>query len=333
MTTEKKYDVFGVGNAIVDILAQVDDSLVTDLGLNKGGMALMSTQQQGEVLTKINDPALKFASGGSAANTMVAIKQSGGTGVYAGKVADDSNGQFYKEDMEATGIPFYVPMAPQGHDTTGSCVVLTTPDAERTMCTHLGISTTLKKSELDFDLLAQSKCSYVEGYLWDSDDPRAASIATFEQCKKLGIPASFSFSDPFLVDRYGDQFKDVVNDYCDIVFCNADEARMFMGVEDIDACAEKLGALCDLVFITDGGNGCYVIEKGKPQLVSGFEVKAVDTVGAGDSFAGGVLYGITNGLSNAQAARWGNYFAAQVVSKFGPRLDESQESKKPEILG
>ncbi len=330
--TTKKYDVFGVGNAIVDILAQVDDATISELGLNKGGMALMSTEQQGAVLAKIDDPTLAFASGGSAANTMVAIRQSGGTGVYAGKVSDDSNGQFYKKDMEAAGIPFYVPMDAQGHETTGSCVVLTTPDAERTMCTHLGISTTLKKSEIDFDLLAQSKCSYIEGYLWDADDPRDASIATFEECKKLGIPAAFSFSDPFLVDRYGDQFKDVVRDYCDIIFCNAEEAKMFVGETSVDDCAEKLGALCDLVFITDGGNGCYVIEKGKSQKVPGFNVKAVDTVGAGDSFAGGVLYGITNGLSNQQSAKWGNYFAAQVVAKFGPRLDDSQEGKKAEIL-
>ena len=331
--TTKKYDVFGVGNAIVDILAQVDDSIVTDLDLNKGGMALMSTEQQGDVLTTIKDPSLTFASGGSAANTMVAIKQSGGTGVYAGKVTDDANGQFYKKDMEAAGIPFYVPMAEGGGETTGSCVVLTTPDAERTMCTHLGISTTLKKEELDFDLLAQSKCSYVEGYLWDAEDPRAASIATFEESKKQGVTAAFSFSDPFLVDRYGEQFKDVVKDYCDIVFCNADEAKMFMGVDNLEACAEKIGGLCDLVFITDGGNGCYVIEKGNIKQVPGFEVKAVDTVGAGDSFAGGVLYGITNGLTNEQSARWGNYFASRVVAKFGPRLDESQESKKADILG
>lgn len=330
--TTKKYDVFGVGNAIVDILAQVDDATIADLKLNKGGMALMSTEQQGDVLTTIHDPSLTFASGGSAANTMVAVTQSGGTGVYAGKVSDDANGQFYKKDMEAAGIPFYVPMATTGHEMTGSCVVLTTPDAERTMCTHLGISTTLKKSEIDFDLLAQSKISYIEGYLWDAEDPREASIATFQECKKLGVPAAFSFSDPFLVDRYGDQFKDIARDYCDIIFCNAQEAKMFLGVDDIEACAEKMGAICDLVFITDGGNGCYVIEKGNIKQIGGFNVKAVDTVGAGDSFAGGVLYGITNGLSNEQSAKWGNFFASQVVSKFGPRLDESQESRKAEIL-
>ena len=330
---DKKYDVFGVGNAIVDILAQVEDSVIGDLELNKGGMALMSTEQQGDILTRINDPSLSFASGGSAANTMVAIVQSGGTGVYSGKVAGDTNGEFYHKDMEEAGINFYIPPGQSTGEGTGSCVVLTTPDAERTMCTHLGISTQLKKEDLDFDLLDQSKCSYIEGYLWDAEDPRAACVATFEESKKRGVRTAFTFSDPFLIDRFGEQFKDLVNEYCDIVFCNADEARMFLGVQSIEQCAEKMGEICELVFITDGGDGCYVIENGKSAKVGGFPVKAVDTVGAGDSFAGGVLYGLTNGLDTLQSAKWGNYFASQVVSRFGPRLSESLETKKAEVLG
>ena len=330
---DKKYDVFGVGNAIVDILAQVEDSTIVDLGLNKGGMALMSTDQQGDVLDRVNDPSLSLASGGSAANTMVAIVQSGGSGVYSGKVANDTNGEFYHRDMGEAGINFYVPPTENSGETTGTCVVLTTPDAERTMCTHLGISTQLKKEDLDFDLLEQSKCSYIEGYLWDAEDPRAACVATFEESKKRGVRTAFTFSDPFLIDRFGEQFKGLVNDYCDIVFCNADEARMFLGVDSIEACAEKMGEICELVFITDGGDGCYVIENGKSAKVGGFPVKAVDTVGAGDAFAGGVLYGLTNGLDTLKSAKWGNYFASQVVARFGPRLPESLEAKKAEIIG
>ena len=330
---DKKYDVFGVGNAIVDILAQVEDSAIDDLKLNKGGMALMTTEQQGDVLDKINDSSLSFASGGSAANTMVSIVQSGGTGVYSGKVANDANGTFYQKGMQDEGIDFYIPPVDHPDQLTGSCVVLTTPDAERTMCTHLGISTELTKEDLNFDLLEQSKCSYIEGYLWDAEAPRAACVATFEESKKRGIKTAFSFSDPFLIDRFGDQFKDVVKDYCDIVFCNADEARMFLGAESIEECAKKLGGVCDLVFITDGGNGCYVCEKGSVTQVGGFDVKAIDTVGAGDAFAGGALYGITNGLSTQDSAKWGNYFAAQVVAKIGPRLTESLVEKKAEVLG
>ncbi len=331
--TDKKFDVFGVGNAIVDTLAQVDDQLIGDLGINKGGMSLMDSENQAKVLGKLDHKNLKLASGGSAANTMVAIAQSGGTGIYSGKVAHDTNGEFYKQDMEETGIKFPVPLAPETGLPTGTCVVLTTPDAERTMCTHLGISTTLDKSEIDLDLLAQSKCSYIEGYLWDAEGPRAACVEAFEQSKKLGVRAAFTFSDAFLIGRYSDDFHKVVADYCDIIFCNSDEAKQFFGTESIDDCTTKMAAICDLAFITDGPNGCYVVEKGNVTNVAGFPVKAIDTNGAGDSFAGGALYGLTNGMTSAQAAKWGNYFASRVVENIGPRIDGSMKEHVTSVVG
>lgn len=321
--SDKQYDVFGVGNAIVDILAQVEDHVIADLSLNKGSMALMTTEQQGDILTAIHDPSLTFAAGGSAANTMVAIAQSGGTCVYSGRVADDTNGEYYKKGMEAEGVKFYVPPAETGHEPTGSSVILTTPDAERTMCTHLGISTSLSKSDIDFDLLRQSKCCYVEGYLWTSDGPREACVEVFKESKKHGVQTAFTFSDSFLVDLFAEQFQDLVREHCDIIFCNADEARKFIGNDDLQQCVKEIGSMCGHSFITDGPNGSYAVIDGSISKVDGFEVKAVDTVGAGDAFAGGVLYGLTNGLDPQQSARWGNYFAAQVVAKFGPRLDDS----------
>ncbi|MFK7770294.1 MAG: adenosine kinase [Mariniblastus sp.] len=330
---DKKYDVFGVGNAIVDTLAQVDDQLVVDLGLGKGGMALMDTENQANVLTKLEHQNLQLASGGSAANTMVAIAQSGGTGVYCGKVAHDTNGEFYKRDMEESGIKFPVPAAPEASLPTGTCVVLTTPDAERTMCTHLGISTTLNKSEIDLDLLAESKCSYIEGYLWDAEDPRAACVEAFEQSKKLGVRAAFTFSDAFLIDRFAKDFHNIVSEYCDIIFCNADEARQFFEADTIEECTTKMAAICDLAFITDSANGCHVVDKGNVILVPGFPVKAVDTVGAGDAFAGGALYGITNGLTSEQSAKWGNYFASRVVENIGPRIAGSLKEHLASVVG
>ena len=326
VNSEKKLDVFGVGNALVDVLAQVEDQFVADIELAKGSMTLMDTEQQSSVLSGLENQSLRLASGGSAANTMVAIAQSGGSGVYMGKVAHDTHGEFYKKDMEEAGILFPVAMAPESSLPTGSCVVLTTPDAERTMCTHLGISTSLTKSEVDFDMLANSKMSYVEGYLWDAENPRAACVETFEQCKKLNIPASFTFSDSFLVDRFGDDFKKIVSEYCDVIFCNADEIRKFYGIDDIDECNSRIGKDCKLVFVTDGANGCFVVENGAVQKVEGFGVKAIDTVGAGDAFAGGVLYGITNGMDSLKAAKWGNYFASKVVERIGPRLDQALKS-------
>ena len=329
----KKYDVFGVGNAIVDTLAQVDDQLIQDLGVNKGGMALMDSANQANVLTKLENAKLQLASGGSAANTMVAVAQSGGTGTYTGKVAHDTNGEFYKKDMEEAGIGFHVPLAAEASLPTGTCVVLTTPDAERTMCTHLGISTTLNKSEIDVDLLAQSKCSYIEGYLWDAEDPRAACVEAFEQSKKLGVKAAFTFSDAFLIDRFADDFKNVVSEYCDILFCNADEAKQFFGTQDIDECNQKMAAICDLAFITNGSEGCNVIENGNVTKVPGFPVTAIDTNGAGDSFAGGALYGLTNGLTAAQSAKWGNYFASRVVENIGPRQSDNMSEHLKSVIG
>ena len=289
--SDKKYDVFGVGNAIVDILAQVEDHVIADLSLNKGSMALMTTEQQGDILTVINDPSLTFAAGGSAANTMVAIAQSGGSAVYTGRVADDTNGEYYKKGMEAEGVLFYVPEVKNPVEPTGSSVILTTPDAERTMCTHLGVSTTLAKTDVDFDLLSQSKCCYVEGYLWTGDGPREACLEVFKHAKANGVLSAFTFSDSFLVDLFADQFKDVVDQHCDIIFCNADEARKLIGNDDLEQCVKEIGAMCSQSFITDGANGSYIAIDGSIGKVDGFKVNAVDTVGAGDAFAGGVLYG------------------------------------------
>lgn len=327
MTNKKRFDVCGIGNAIVDTLAQVDDSLVQELGLAKGSMSLMGTPDQAKVLAKLDHRNLQLASGGSAANTMVSVAQSGGTAIYFGKVAHDTNGEFYKQDMERNGVQFPVALTPEAGLPTGTCVVLTTPDAERTMCTHLGISTTLSKSDLNLDLLSQSTACYIEGYLWDAEQPRGACIEAFEQSKRLGVKAAFTFSDSFLIHRFADDFRRVVKDYCDILFCNTDEAFAFFETQDIKECCTQVAKICDLAFITCSGEGCYVIERGQVVQVSGFPVKAIDTVGAGDAFAGGTLFGLTKGMSSAQSAKWGNYFASRVVEQIGPRLDDGDMSR------
>lgn len=328
---DKKFDVFGVGNAIVDLLAMVPDEFISLQDLQRGGMTLMDTDRQAGILHKLADHRMELASGGSAANTMVAIAQSGGTGVYCGKVAHDTHGEFYRQDMEKAGIKFDVAMAPESANPTGTCVVLTTPDAERTMCTHLGVSTSLTKDDINVEHLAASKFSYIEGYLWDAEGPRAACVETFEQSKKHGLITAFTVSDPFLVDRYQKQFLEIIPQYCDVLFCNADEARQLCEVDDLDQCGEKLGRMADTVFLTDGPNGCLVVFNGKVTRVPGFQVGAIDTVGAGDAFAGGVLFGLARCMGAVQAARWGNYLASRVVSIVGPRLPESMADMVDEV--
>lgn len=328
---EKKFDVFGVGNAIVDMLAFVPDNFISAQELQRGSMTLMDTDRQASILHKLSDHKVELASGGSAANTMVAIAQSGGSGFYCGKVAHDMHGEFYRQDMEESGIKFDVEMAPETADPTGTCVVLTTPDAERTMCTHLGVSTSLAKTDVNIDHLAACKYSYIEGYLWDAEGPREACIEAFEQSKRLGLITSFTFSDPFLVDRYHQQFMEIVPKYCDVLFCNADEARRLCETDSLDQCAQQLGEMAETVFLTDGPNGCLVILNREITPVAGFKVDAIDTVGAGDAFAGGVLFGLAKGMGGLQAARWGNYMASRVVSITGPRLPESMSDKIEEV--
>lgn len=332
MTEPKPFNVFGVGNALLDILALVEDNFIQTHDLNRGAMTLMDTIKQGKLLQQLESHPLELRCGGSAANTMMAIAQSGGTGIYSGKVSADTNGEFYQQDMIAAGIQFEIEPSDTTQGPTGTCLVLTTPDAERTMCTHLGVSTTLSVTDINLDHLSQCQYSYIEGYLWDAPEPRQASIQTMEQSKRLGVKVAFTFSDMFLVERFGDDFRALLTEYCDVLFCNADEVRHFCGTEDLEACASYLGEKVNRVFITNSDQGCLVVENQILIHVPGFPVKPIDTVGAGDAFAGGVLYGLTNNLTSVQAARWGNYLGSQVVQIHGPRLSESQQHKLAEII-
>lgn len=333
MSDSKQFDVFGIGNALVDILAMVPFELIEELKLEPGSMTLMDAEQQAEILQQLEHHKLEMASGGSAANTMVGIAQSGGTGTYCGKVAQDTHGQFYQKDMVDAGIGFDVEMAPEASLPTGTSIILTTPDAERTMCTHLGISTSLAAEDVDCDRLEKSKIAYIEGYLWDADAPRQACIKTMEESNRLGVQTAFTFSDAFLIDRFAEDFKEIATKHCDIAFCNADEIKQYCESDDLETCVKQIGEQVALAFVTDSEKGCYVVKNKEFKKVAGFPVDPLDTVGAGDAFAGGVLYGLTNGMDEVQAARWGNYLASRIVQINGPRLEGSAAGRVAEIVG
>ena len=329
---DRPFDVYGVGNALVDILTFVDEDFLMQFDLPKGSMTLMDSERQAEVLQNLEGRDIRLASGGSAANTMIGLAQSGGTGFYCGKVTHDPNGEFYSRDMNESGIRFEVEPAPEASDPTGSCVVLTTSDAERTMCTHLGVSTTLHADDIDPAHIAESKFSYIEGYLWDADGPRAACRSAMELSKAADTRVAFTVSDAFLIDRFKSEFESMIPEFCDVLFCNADEARMLCDTESLDECAGKLGGLAPLVFMTNSADGCFVIEGGQSTHVEGFEVDAVDAVGAGDAFAGGVLYGLTHNMTPSDSARWGNFLASRVVAIVGPRLSDPIQHELPNVV-
>lgn len=331
----QKYDVFGVGNAIVDTLVFAEDAFLEKHQVAKGVMTLVEGDRQGELLFDLQKQSLELRSGGSAANTMYNIALSGGKALYTGKVSADANGEFYRRDLEQAGIGFDVVAIPENEGPTGTCVVMTTPDSQRTMCTHLGVSTRLGPEDIDIDKLKESKIIYVEGYLWTGDSTRKASIAAMEAAKKHGVKVAFTFSDPFLVNGFKDDFTNLVRDYCDIVFCNADEAQHFTGWQDMDAAVKDIAKLCELAFVTSGKEGAYVCEhKGQDvHREPGFPVNAVDTNGAGDAFAGGALFGLSQGMTNAKSARWGNYMGSQIVQIHGARLQNSYENHVANIVG
>ncbi|NJO72162.1 MAG: adenosine kinase, partial [Oscillatoriales cyanobacterium RM1_1_9] len=211
----KKVDVFGVGNALLDILSLVDDDFIQTHHLNRGAMTLVDVETQGKLLQELENQSLELRCGGSAANTMIAIAQSGGTGYYTGKVAEDTNGEFYRQDMMAVGLGFEIAPS-QESGATGTCLVLTTPDAERTMCTTLGVATTLAAGDINLEHLRTCQYSYMEGYLWDAVEPRKACIETMEQSKRYGVKVAFTFSDGFLLDRFAEDFLSLTKTYCDV---------------------------------------------------------------------------------------------------------------------
>lgn len=325
------YDVFGLGNALVDILALVGDDFIEQQQLGKGSMQLVDADQQAALLNHLEGSELKLRSGGSAANTLIAVAQSGGTGFYTGKVAKDTHGAFYRQDMIEAGVDFDVNPDPGGP--TGTSLVLTTPDAERTMCTNLGVSINLSKEDVELDQLKKCKIAYIEGYLWSGDGTREVCRHVMQAAKANGAKVAFTYSDMFLVELFADDFRQVTKEFCDIVFCNADEIKHFFDQPSVAECTSALGEIVETAFVTDGAAGCHVVHKGEAKLIEGFEANAVDTVGAGDAFAGGVLYGLTNGLGNDDAARWGNYVASRVVEIYGARLEESLADKVDKVLG
>jgi len=313
------YDVYGVGNAIMDLQVRCDDRFLTENGIDKGIMTLVDEERQQQVLAALKDHAVHYCSGGSAANTIVGIADLGGKSAYAGKTGDDKFGNQYLNEMQKLGVGIEV-TASQGQ--TGTCVVLITPDAQRTMLTHLGVSATLSENDIDAGEIAKAKYVYVEGYLFAGESTKRAALKAIELAKAAGVKVALTISDPFLVNLFRDTFLELIRGPVDLLFCNRDEAAALIGNDDPVICAHEIHKRCENVALTLGKNGSILMHEGEVIAVEGVEVDAVDTTGAGDMYAAGVLYGITNGLSWKQAGHLGSHAASQIVSQLGARLPQ-----------
>lgn len=316
----KKYHVYGMGAALVDTELEVSDNDLANMGVDKGLMTLVDEARQAELLDHLESHMVysKRASGGSAGNTIIAASYFGGRTFFSGKVANDDNGNFYMQDMKDAGVDTIG--APTEAGVTGKCLILITPDAERSMNTFLGISETLSTRELDEPAIAASEYLYIESYLVTSDSGKAAAVKARETAQANGTKVSISFSDPGIIAHFAEGVKEIMGSKVDLVFCNEEEALSFAGVDDISAAIEKIKAVSEQFVITLGAKGALIFDGNALINIDGVSVDAVDTNGAGDMFAGAYLYGITNGMSAEQAGNFASVAAAKVVSQYGPRL-------------
>jgi sugar/nucleoside kinase (ribokinase family) len=294
------YDVFGVGNAIVDIQLKIEDRFLTQISVSKGMMTLVESEKQVEVLGALAGKATNRCSGGSACNTIVGVAEFGGTAAYAGKTANDDLGKFYIDDLNKVGVKLPVK---GGEGATGTSVILITPDAQRTMLTHLGISSTLSPDDL-------------------AEAEIATAMRAIDIAKTHGVKVALTLSDPFVINLQRDLIWKLIEGPVDLLFANLEEARALTGEHDPIEAARKIHKHATNVALTLGADGSLLMNGDKAIPIEGVPTKAVDTTGAGDMYAAGVLYGITHGMSWKQAGQLGSHAASRIVSQMGARLDK-----------
>jgi sugar/nucleoside kinase (ribokinase family) len=315
-----RLDVVCVGNALVDVLASATDEDLLELGLVKGTMALVDHVRSGAIYDRMGSTV--EASGGSAANTAAGIAALGGRAAFLGRVADDGFGRAFTHDIRSVGVAFdpTPTAAVPGEVVTGHCLVLVTEDAERTMATHLGVASEFGAVDLHDGHLASTQIVYLEGYLWEQAPAKAAMREAIEVAHQNDASVALTVSDPFCVQHHRTEFLELLDSDLELLFANEEEAMMLFGATSFDAAVDAVAATGVLAVITRGAHGSVVVTASGPIEVPSAPVdRVVDTTGAGDLFAAGFLYGITNGLAPEESARLGGVCAAEVISHVGAR--------------
>src|ERR1700754_4731716 len=315
---ESKYDVLGIGNAIFDVLVRADEDFLATHGMTKGGMALIDEARAASIYRDMG-PAVEM-SGGSAANTIVGVANLGARAAYVGKIKDDQIGRLYMHDIRPGGVAFEAPRASDG-PATGCSYILVTPDGERTMNTYLGAAQDLTPSDIDAAQIAASRIVYLEGYLWDPKNAKEAFVKAAQIAHGAGRQVALTLSDSFCVDRYRDEFLDLMRKgTVDLVFANEAELHALYQTSDFDAALKQLRADTKLGVVTRSEKGCVVAAKDGVVAAPAFPIdKLVDTTGAGDLFAAGFLFGLVRNAGHENAGRLGALAAAEVIQHIGAR--------------
>ena len=319
----KKYDIYGLGNALVDMEFEISDDFLFENRIDKGVMTLVDENQQHELIEQLDAFEGNKASGGSAANTLIAVSAMGGSSYYSCKVADDDLGHFYLNDLKTAGVDCNMEGKHKG-GITGKCLVMVTPDAERTMHTFLGVSSELSPYEVSEEAIKNASFCYLEGYLTTSDTGKAANIEARRIAQENGIKTALTFSDPFVVEFFRDGFTETIGDGIDLLFCNEVEALSYTQKDSLDDAIEVIKTFSKTFAITRGADGAVVYDGSDLISVAANPVKAVDTNGAGDLFAGAFMYGLTHGKNFEEAGILASKASSIIVSQFGPRLKLEQ---------
>lgn len=311
------YDVVGVGNAILDVLSHADDDFLKTHGLNKGAMTLVS-QSEAEKLYSFTGPGIE-CSGGSAANTIAGLASFGAKAAYIGKVANDQLGQVFAHDLRAIGV-HYQTAALENGPSTARCLVMVTPDAQRTMLTYLGACVELGPEDIDPTIISGSAITYLEGYLWDPPRAKEAFIKAATIAHNAGRRVALSLSDAFCVSRHREDFLKLIEGHVDILFANESEIMSLYEVKEFDQALQAVKGHCEIAALTRGAQGSVVVSGDEFHVVDAEKIKqVVDTTGAGDLYAAGFLYGLTQNRSLADCAKIGGIAASHIISHFGAR--------------
>jgi sugar/nucleoside kinase (ribokinase family) len=328
----KKYDVYGIGNAIVDIVTEVDHDFFAKNEIEKGVMTLVDEKRQHHLMKAIDMKRSRMSGGGSAGNTVVAVNQFGGNSFYSCLVGKDELGKFFLDDLKRNGVDTNLTYETCPEGITGKCLVMTSPDAERTMNTFLGVSSFLSPEHLDADAIKNSSYVYLEGYLVASPKGLEAIKEAKRIAEKNKVQVALTFSDNSMVKYLSQQMQEIVGASVDLLFCNEEEAMTFTGTNSVTEAREKLKQIAKHFAITLGANGAMIWDGDTFIQIEPYKVKAIDTNGAGDMFAGAFMYGITHGHSYAEAGKIASLASSRIVSQFGPRMEKQQAKRVLEDL-
>jgi sugar/nucleoside kinase (ribokinase family) len=320
----KKFDVYAIGNALVDIEYHATPQKLTELGIDKGVMTLIDEQRQNSLVAQLGESHESMTCGGSAANTIIALAQMGARTHLDCRVSSDMTGQIFARDLHDSGVNSSLDYKPLPAGVTGKCLVFVTPDADRTMNTFLGVSAELDSTDIDIEAVKQSETIYIEGYLASAENTRDAAIEARKIAETHDIKTSLTLSDPNMVKFFRDSMTAMIGDKVDLLFANEDEAKELAETDNIEQAIHLFKQLARSFAITRGREGALLFDGVALIEIKPNQVQAIDTLGAGDMFAGAFLYGLSQGMSFHQSGDLASLASAKIVTQFGPRLETAQ---------